>query len=124
MEAISIFLSTALGYILKSASESKVANTAKEELLGGFWQWVRPLFIEDIPEIENKADNEEIVKKTEEKLLELIKNEAFFNELAKRIDELQKAGVKEKKHNIVLDTIGSEEVACLLASQATTPIAA
>ena len=96
MESISTFLTVALGHILKGALESKAASTAKEELLGGFWQWVRPLFIEDIPEIENEANNKETIKKTEQKLLELIKNESFFNELAKRVDKLQKAGVKEK----------------------------
>ena len=96
MEPLSTFLSTVLGYILKSASKTKVANTVKEELLGGFWQWIRPLFIKDIPQIETKPDDEKIQQKAEEKLLELIKDETFFNELAKRIEELQKAGIKEK----------------------------
>ena len=64
METISVFLSTALGYILKSASETKAANNAKEELVGGFWQWIRQWFVKDIPEIENNAANEEVIKKT------------------------------------------------------------
>ena len=38
-----------------------------------------------------------------EKLLELIQNEDFFNELVKRVNELQKAGIKEK--NIVRQDI-------------------
>ncbi|MCF6241370.1 MAG: hypothetical protein L3J74_08510 [Bacteroidales bacterium] len=96
MEAIGLFLSTALGYILKSATESNAANTAKDELIGAFWQWLRPLFIEDIPEIENKAEEPETQKKAEKKLLELIKDEKFFAELLKKVEELQKAGMKEK----------------------------
>ncbi len=96
MEPLSIFLTTALGYILKSASETKTANTAKEELIGVFWQWIRPLFIKDIPEIETKTEDEETQKKAEEKLLELIKDEEFMSELLKKVEELQKAGVKEK----------------------------
>lgn len=99
MEPFSTFLTVALGYILKSASQSKAADTAKEELLGGFWQWVRPLFIEDITDIEEKPGAEETETKAHEKLLDLIKDENFFNELVKRVNELQQAGIKEK--NIV-----------------------
>ncbi|NOQ28377.1 MAG: hypothetical protein GQ564_23690 [Bacteroidales bacterium] len=96
MEPISIFLSTALGYILKSAWQTKAAKTAKEELVGGFWKWIRPKFIKDIPKIETNTEDEDIATKTEEKLLELIKSEDFFTELSKRVEELQKAGIKEK----------------------------
>ena len=96
MEPISVFLSTALGYILNSAWQTKAANTAKEELVGSFWKWIRPRFIKDIPEIETNTKDEDIAIKTEEKLLELIKNEDFFTELSKRVEELQKAGIKEK----------------------------
>ena len=96
MEPISVFFSTALGYILKSAWQTKAANTAKEELTGSFWKWIRPKFIKDIPKIETNTEDEDIVTKTEEKLLELIKSEAFFTELSKRVMELQKAGIKEK----------------------------
>jgi hypothetical protein len=96
MEPLSILLTTALGYILKSASETETAKTAKEELAGGFWKWIRPLFIEDIPEIETKANEEETIKKAEEKLLELIKDEKFLAELLSKVEELQKAGIIEK----------------------------
>ena len=96
MEPLSTFLSTALGYILKSALETKAANSAKEELVANFWQWIRPFFIKDIPEIETKTDDEETQKKVEEKLLELIKDEKFIIELSKKIKDLQKAGIKEK----------------------------
>lgn len=96
MEPLSIFLTTALGYILKSASETKTVNTSKEELLGGFWAWVRPLFIKDIPEIETKPDDIETQNKTTEKLIELIKDEKFMSELLKKVEDLQKAGIKEK----------------------------
>src|SRR5207249_2505833 len=99
MEPISTFLLTALGYILKGAAQSKTAATAKEELLGGFWHWIRPFFIKDLPETEEKPDDPETESKVHDKLLELIHNEDFFNELVKRVHELQKAGIKEK--NIV-----------------------
>ena len=90
MEPLSAFLTTALGYILKSAAQSGIAKTAKEELLGGFWRWLRPKFIKDLPETlatETKAH---------ERLLELIQDEGFFNELVKRVAKLQEAGIKEK----------------------------
>jgi len=96
MEPISTFLTTALGYILKGAAQSKVAQTAKEELLGRFWNWVRPFFIRDIPEAEENPEAPETETKAQEKLLKLIQDEKFFNELVKRVNELQKAGIKEK----------------------------
>lgn len=99
MEPLSTFLTTALGYILKGAAQSKVAKTAKEELLGRFWSWIRPKFIRDLPETEEKPEATETETKAHEKLLELIQDEDIFNELVKRVNELQKAGIKEK--NIV-----------------------
>jgi hypothetical protein len=99
MEPIGAFLMTALGYILKGAAQSKAAQTAKEELLGRFWQWLRPHFIKAIPEAEAKAGAPETETRVQAKLLELIQDEGFFKELVTRVNELQKAGIKEK--NIV-----------------------
>ncbi len=99
MEPISAFLLTALGYILKGAAQSKTVEAAKEELLGSFWRWVRPFFIEEVPEVAEDPAAPETEARAYEKLLELIQDEAFFNELVKRVNELQQAGLKEK--NIV-----------------------
>ncbi len=96
---IGSLLTSALGYILKAAAESETAKTAKEELLGRFWKWIRPKIIKDLPEIESKSDAEETQVKTEEKLIELIQDKDFFNELVKKVNELQQAGITEK--NIV-----------------------
>ena len=99
MEPISTFISIALGYILKGAAKSKTAETAKDELLGAFWQWVRPLFLEDVPEVESRPDSPEVQEKAEDKRIELIADENFARELSRRITELQRAGIREK--NIV-----------------------
>ncbi len=99
MEPISTFLIAAAGYILKGAAQSKAAETAKEDLLSRFWQWARPYFIKDVPEAEDQPDAPETEEKTAEKLLALIQDQAFFDELARRVQELQQAGIKEK--NIV-----------------------
>ena len=88
MEAISV-LTAAAGYVLKAIEKSKTAEKAKESLLSAFWQWIRPLFLVDEPK------EEEVIKT----LLEKIKEEDFFKELQSKVEELQKAGVKEK--NIV-----------------------
>ena len=103
MEPVSTFIVIALGYILKGAAQSKTAETAKEELLGRFWQWIRPSFIKDIPETKEKLEEPETETKALEKLLELIEDEDFFNDLVKRVNELQKAEIKEK--NIVMGDI-------------------
>ena len=99
MEPLSTFLTTALGYILNGAAQSKAATTAKEEVLGRFWQWIRPKFIRNLPQVEESPDAPKTETKAESVLLELIKDETFFTELVKRVAELQKAGIKAK--NIV-----------------------
>lgn len=104
MEPISAILGTALGYILKGAAASKTAGEAKEELLSGFWRWVRPLFVKDLPEIEQAPESESTEQKAAQKLLQLVEeDEAFFQELLKKVAELQKAGIREK--NIVTSDI-------------------
>ncbi|MDY6836065.1 MAG: hypothetical protein SVY53_14835, partial [Chloroflexota bacterium] len=60
---------------------------------------IRPRFIEDVPHIEEEPDSPETKTKTQDKLLELVRDEAFFKELVERVAELQQAGIKEK--NIV-----------------------
>ena len=99
MEPISGIISAALGYVLKGAAESKTAGAAKEEILGRFWQWIKPKFITDVPAVVETPEAPETEAKAGEKLLELVKDEAFFQELAKRVAELQQNGVKAK--NIV-----------------------
>ncbi len=99
MEPISTILTIALGYILKGAAESKTAEKAKDELLGGFWQWIRPLFLEEVPEVATQPDAPEVQARAADKLTALIEDETFFQELVKRVTALQKAGIREK--NIV-----------------------
>ena len=99
MEPISAILAAAAGYILKAAGESKPVKTAGEELLSGYWQWIRPLLIKDVPTLEEKPDAPETEAGVQARLLELVKEEAFFHTLAERVAALQKVGIKEK--NIV-----------------------
>ena len=96
MEPVSTILLTALGYILKGAAQSKTAETAKDEALGHFWSWIRPRFIKEVPEIEKKSDSPETEEKALKKLVELIQDKAFFEELLAHVAEFQKAGIKEK----------------------------
>lgn len=104
MEPISTIMSTALGYILKGAAASKTGEKAKEELLEGLWDWVRPLFIEDIPDIENNAGEPETEKKVSDKLVQLIEeDDQFFKVLSEKVESLKKAGIREK--NIVSQDI-------------------
>lgn len=86
------FLETTLGYILMSIKQSNVAKNAKEEILNNFWKWIRPKFIDNIPEIENSSDS----LKIKENLLELIKDETFFNELVIKVRELQIENITKK----------------------------
>lgn len=103
MEPISTFLTVALGYIIKGAAQSSAAKSAKEELLGSFWQWIRPRFIKDVPDIETNPDTAGTQGGIEEKLMGLIQDENFFNELVNRVNELQQEGIREK--NIVFKDI-------------------
>lgn len=96
MEPISTILLSAAGYILKGAAHSKTADKAKEQVLGSFWKWIKPKFIKDVPQIEEKPDDPETEKKTYDHLLELVKDEHFFQELLQQLATLQHAGIREK----------------------------
>ena len=100
---ITVFLATAAGYILKGAAQSKTAERAKEELLSHFWQWVRPYFIKEVPQVETEPEAPSTEAKVQETLLALVEDEAFFNALVQRVTALQQAGIKEK--NIVRQDI-------------------
>lgn len=93
---ISTLFAAALGYILKGAAQSKASQIAKEELLGGFWQWIRPLFITEVPDIEERSEETDVETKSSQKLRELMKDQGFSSELADWVDRLKKAGIKEK----------------------------
>ena len=99
MEPISTFLTVALGYILKGASQSKTADAAKEEVLGRFWQWIRPKVMKVLPEVEDAPDAPETEEKGGAALLEMVRDKDFFDELVKQVTDLENAGVKAK--NIV-----------------------
>lgn len=100
---ISLLLSKAAGYILKAAAQSKTAEKAKEEVLGKFWSWIKPKFLKQVPGLEDKPDAPETESKTQERLLELVRDEAFFKELAQQVATLQGAGITAK--NIVKKNI-------------------
>lgn len=77
-------------------SHSKTAENAKDDLLGVFWQWVRPLFLTDAFKVEAAPNTPKTAAQVDDKLLELVKDKAFFQELVKRVAALQQAGIKEK----------------------------
>lgn len=99
MEPISSILLSATGYILKSAAESKVATNLKEKMLERFWKWIKPRVANEVPELEEKPEAPEAEAKTQERLLELVHDESFFQELEQKVSELKQAGITEK--NIV-----------------------
>lgn len=114
MEPITTFITTAAGYIIKAAAESKTAQDAKEALLGKFWNWVKPFVIKEVPQIETAPDSPATAAQTEERLLELIKNELFRNELELRLEILKQSGITMKNvvekdiENVKRITIGDK----------------
>lgn len=89
-------LSKSLGYVLDSASKSKTIDSAKEEVFSAFWAWVRPLFIEDVPDIETNGEDPDTKQKIEDRLKILFQNEDFKNEFLQRINELEIKVATEK----------------------------
>lgn len=109
MEPITNILAAAAGYILKGAAHSKTADKAKEQVLGTFWKWIRPKFVKDVPAIEDKPDDPSTEVRVQEHLLELVKDEHFFQELVQQVELLQQAGITEK--NIARkDIIGVKKI--------------
>ena len=97
MESINEIMTTAVGYILEGAAASKTAEGAKEEVLGQFWDWIRPSFLKSVPTIENPQNISQTEQEVLNRLVELIQDdEKFLAHLQEQIEALQKAGIKEK----------------------------
>ena len=103
MEPISVLLTTAAGYILRGAAQSKAADSAKEEILGKFWNWIKKRFVTEAPVIELQPKSEQAEILTLQRLLELMKDETFREELRKQVAELQQAGISHS-NNVVQDS--------------------
>lgn len=118
MEPISVgvILSGALGYLGKAIIESKTVKGIPDAALGKFWQWIKPHIFKYKPELQPHAQHDSTVTPESEnqlrdQLLELVKDETFFEELAKRVGELQRAGIKPQlpEKNIVAGSIENVE---------------
>ena len=99
MEPVSVILSTAVGYALKAITESKAADTAKEEVLGKFWKWIKPCFLKELPQIETANADADTASIIQAVLAERVKDEPFLEKLVQELEVLKRAGIKEK--NIV-----------------------
>lgn len=78
-----------------AAAESKPRQEARDELVGAFWRWVRPLFLEDEAKaVEQAPESPASVQVVEARVLERMGQDAvFFEELARWVEELRRAGV-------------------------------
>jgi len=99
MEPISIIVSTTVGYVLKAISESKTAETAKEEVLGEFWKKIKPSFLKELPHLKKADADSDTASKIGAVLTERVKDEQFLKKLVQELEVLKRAGIKEK--NIV-----------------------
>ena len=98
MEPVSVIVTTALGYILSAASQSKAAEDAKEEVLSGFWKWVKGRFIKankekQIQQIDQAPQSEDLQEKIKGSLYELMHDPEFTNELQQQLSELKSKGI-------------------------------
>jgi hypothetical protein len=99
MKAISMneFLKMSLGYILRCIIQRKKMEKKEDEMLNRFWHWLRPRFIEEIPETKHQYNQEDLEIKLEQRLEELIKDERFFKEMLNWLDKLMKTSIRGKE---------------------------
>ena len=105
MEPVNVILSTAANYVLKAITESKTAGTAREEVLGKFWKWIKPSFLKDLPQIETANADANTASKIQAVLAEQVKEGQFLEKLVQELEILKRAGIKEK--NIVSGDIAN-----------------
>jgi len=108
MEPISVLLTTALGYILRGAAQSKAADNAKEEVLKGFWKWIKGKFVKEAPELEANPDDPQAIAKTKSRLEELLKDESFRIELEQRISTVKRE--ENRSYEVNANHYGSGDI--------------
>lgn len=89
----------AAGYIVKSLTDSEGAKTAGKELSTALWQWVRPLFLKDAPDVVAKVETATPadVPTAEKALAEALQakaanDPAFAQTLQQHLNGIQNAG--------------------------------
>jgi len=83
-------------YIIESIKNSKTGQKASNELLSAFWQWIRPLFLKDEPDmvkkLESAPDNTKYQGVLEHNLEKMITNDnKFKEELLKKLSEISQS---------------------------------
>jgi hypothetical protein len=89
-------IASAAGYIIKGLKDSKGGKQAQDETSVAIWNWIRPLFLEDDPKTLEKIEktNPDQVQPLVELAIEKkATDKAFIEELEKKVNALEKAGV-------------------------------
>lgn len=91
-------LLSAVGFISDAFAETKKVKEFKDEFVGAFIDWIRPLFLKDDPKLvdalETTPEDGKTQGRLETRLGEMIKNETFLNQL----EEWMKKPGSERLH--------------------------
>ena len=82
----------AAGYILKALSKTEGAKTASKELSTAIWEWMRPIFLKEQPELVEEVEQKPPTTETEKRLTQAIEQKAasdpqFLAQLACRTSD-------------------------------------
>lgn len=93
-------LSVAVSYISTIFAENKKAKEFKDDFVGAFIAWIRPLFLKDDPELvealENNANDDKTKSHLETRLKDLLKDSDFQNQLDEWMQRLSAEPIKER----------------------------
>ena len=88
----------AAGYILKALSKTEGAKTASKELSTAIWEWMRPIFLKEQPELVEEVEQKPPTTETEKRLTQAIEQKAasdpqFLAQLAHHLHDLHQNGI-------------------------------
>lgn len=93
-------LSTAAGYISAAFTENKKAKSLKDDFLGAFIDWIRPIFLKSDPKLAEDLEAQPEVEKTQNRLEirleDLLKDDTFRKELEVWMNKPGGERLKEK----------------------------
>ncbi len=93
-------LTPAITFIVNAFAKNKKAQEFKDDFVGGFIEWIEPIFFVDDKELENglkeKPNDAATKSQLEEKLKVLLQDEGFKQKLQEFLDDPRGTALKSK----------------------------
>ncbi|RMG36994.1 MAG: hypothetical protein D6732_07495 [Methanobacteriota archaeon] len=95
---LAVLSQVAASFILKALGNSEGAKTARKELSTALWEWIKPLFLKEEPELVAEVEQGNTSSNTESRLAQAIEEKAatdqkFLLRLVHHLETLEEEGM-------------------------------